>query len=525
MRENRFLLLIAFLALLCYTVNLDAFEANLMEARNFVTANEMLVDGHWWETTMNGKARLEKPPLPTWITAIFGSLSSNISITILRLPAAFMGVLLVVWTYLLAKSYFENYKIAQWAGICTASSLLVIEMARTGTWDIFYVSFAIGSFAFLLKGLKANSIPSFLTGGILFGFSILSKGPVAGIMLLAFLSALFLNLEAKTLFMHWKGVMLFGVVAGIIGLSWPIYNFIYLSEATEAVIQKESITWTSKHVKPFYFYLIFPLFSGIWAIAALFSLIPSIAKKTIGKPYWSLIAWIGVTLFFFSLLPMKKERYLLPVIPILGMLLGSFVHGILQDKNSTSLKKISWTAFGISSIGLSLSPIALFFIPSNVSGLIEPFSNIGLLLLSATGIYATIQLYRKHYRHAILAVAISPLIICFFLMPQIAAIHYKNPSFISPSKLMKNQALKTNEIYGASEADMRVVFALGKKLLPIDQAQEAVKNGPVYAVIELNQHQLQEKFPNCIIERLDSSGHHITAKNYGIQAYKITLKQ
>ena len=45
--------------------NLDVIYVNIMEARNFVTAREMLYKGNWLLTTMNDFPRYEKPPLPT----------------------------------------------------------------------------------------------------------------------------------------------------------------------------------------------------------------------------------------------------------------------------------------------------------------------------------------------------------------------------------------------------------------------------------------------------------------------------
>jgi hypothetical protein len=52
-----------------FFINLEAHDVDLMEARNFVTAREMAVEGHWLIPTMNGELRIAKPPLPSWITA------------------------------------------------------------------------------------------------------------------------------------------------------------------------------------------------------------------------------------------------------------------------------------------------------------------------------------------------------------------------------------------------------------------------------------------------------------------------
>ena len=70
------LFILSSVAFLVFFTHMDALLVNIMEARNFITAREMIQDGHWLLTTINGEARYQKPPLPTWLTAfsaiIFG---------------------------------------------------------------------------------------------------------------------------------------------------------------------------------------------------------------------------------------------------------------------------------------------------------------------------------------------------------------------------------------------------------------------------------------------------------------------
>ena len=63
---------ILFGLVLCCTffVNNKAIFVDIMESRNMITAREMVYDGNWLTPTMNGELRLEKPPLPTWLTAV-----------------------------------------------------------------------------------------------------------------------------------------------------------------------------------------------------------------------------------------------------------------------------------------------------------------------------------------------------------------------------------------------------------------------------------------------------------------------
>ena len=78
-------LLLFVIEMLGFTI--DSIPVSIMEARNFISAREMLTDDNWILTTMNGEARYEKPPLPTWITAIFGYLFGIKSVLALRWPA------------------------------------------------------------------------------------------------------------------------------------------------------------------------------------------------------------------------------------------------------------------------------------------------------------------------------------------------------------------------------------------------------------------------------------------------------
>src|SRR5690554_4462072 len=76
--------------------HLDVIPVTIMEARNFISAREMVQDGNWLLTTMNGEARYEKPPLPTWLTAISGILFGLKSTFALRFPAILFVMILGV---------------------------------------------------------------------------------------------------------------------------------------------------------------------------------------------------------------------------------------------------------------------------------------------------------------------------------------------------------------------------------------------------------------------------------------------
>ena len=95
-------------SLIAFFVNNGAIEANIMEARNLTTAREMLQNNSWLEPTMNGNLRFEKPPLPTWITAVTMYFTGQENLSLLRLPAALAALLMVFFLFKLTEELTDD---------------------------------------------------------------------------------------------------------------------------------------------------------------------------------------------------------------------------------------------------------------------------------------------------------------------------------------------------------------------------------------------------------------------------------
>lgn len=309
---------------------LDAPEIGLMEARNFVAAREIHAGGSWLLPTMNGELRLAKPPLPTWLVAAVMQLTgSTTDLGLLRLPSAVGACLLVLFFWALARRLTppdDEGRTAWLAALVLASSLLLLTAGRDGNgWDIYCYCFMTGALAACVRGLQRPG-PGwgwFAVAGGLIGLSVLSKGPVAPYgMLLPFLLAYALRGDRAALRRHWPGLLLMAVLGLALGCAWPLYVLSqHLSEAS-AVAQTESTAWANRHVQPFWFYSSFPAFMGFWALASVAALVWPYAAPRIRPyaPYALLLVWVAATLVLLSLVPEKKERYLLPVLPPLALL-------------------------------------------------------------------------------------------------------------------------------------------------------------------------------------------------------------
>ncbi|MDP4132210.1 MAG: glycosyltransferase family 39 protein, partial [Bacteroidota bacterium] len=324
-KRNIQILLLLSIVVCTFLANNSVLEANIMESRNLVTAREMLQNGNWLQPTMNGEQRLEKPPLPTWITATVMAVSGQDNMAWLRLPAVLAGLLLIFFLFRLTEELTDDKDLPFLAAGTAASSFYILFMARDISWDIFSHSFMLGAIWLIHKFLK-NKIQKpggYIGAGILMGLSALSKGPVAFYaLLLPYLLArgFVYGWRIRTVKKTWLLAMI--LITLIIGLWWPVYSYLTNPDYSTFVTRKETTAWINRSIRPFYHYWSFPVQSGIWTIIAIIVLAFPYAQKRINSllNYKLIAAWIWVSVLLLSLFPEKKERYLFPVMIPLAIL-------------------------------------------------------------------------------------------------------------------------------------------------------------------------------------------------------------
>ncbi|MCR5890122.1 glycosyltransferase family 39 protein [Hymenobacter sp. J193] len=328
-----------------FFVHLGTPEVGLMEARNFVAAREMVAGGSWLIPTMNGALRLAKPPLPTWAVAALQTLTGPTdNLGILRLPAVCMATLLVFFFWGLARELTRLLpaeadapgRTAWLAAVVLASSLLLITVGRDGQWDIFSNAWMVGCLWLLVRGLRTGALGAYAGAGLLLGFTILSKGPVAlYALLLPFLVVYFTRVGPRpgAIAKPIVGILLFLVTGGVVGGFWPWYVWSHVQPEVLVVARVEVASWGERHVQPSWYYVNFPVFTGVWALVALVSLVVPYARQRAARyiPYVFCLGWLLVTLFLLSVVPEKKERYMLPLMLPQALLLT----GLLRSWETT----------------------------------------------------------------------------------------------------------------------------------------------------------------------------------------------
>ncbi|TGE21398.1 hypothetical protein E5K00_14000 [Hymenobacter aquaticus] len=321
-----------------FFAHLGALPVTLMEARNFVAAREMAAGGSWLLPTMNGQLRLAKPPLPTWSVATLLRLTHEAANpALLRLPAAAMATLLVLFFWGLTRELTRPApdealapgRTAWLAALVLGSSLLVVTVGREGQWDIFSNSLAIGSLWLLARGWNQPG-PAYLTfvgAGLLLGGTFLSKGPVSlYTLVLPFVAATLTRWQPggrARLRQHLRGTLVAAGVGLLVGGAWPLYVWQHVPAAAAAVARVEVSSWSERHVEPGWYYFNFAVFVGVWALVALAALAAPYARPRAARfvPYGFGLAWLLAALVLLSVVPAKKERYMLPLLPPLVLLL------------------------------------------------------------------------------------------------------------------------------------------------------------------------------------------------------------
>jgi|GEM_PF-3030342 len=331
-----------------FFVHGDAPSISLMESRNFVAAREMVAGGSWLIPTMNGELRLAKPPLPTWAVAVLQQLTGPTEqLGLLRLPAALAATLLVFFFWGLARELTRAQpaeapgRTAWLAALVLGSSLLVIVTGREGQWDIFANSLMVGALWLLVRGWQqpGRALLPLAGAGLLAGLAMLSKGPVTVYaILLPFLGAYLVRQPShrRQVARQGWGTALAAVVALLVGLSWPFYIWLEVAPAALKVARTEIASWGDRHVQPFWYYWSFFAFTGLWALVALVSMVWPYARPRLQRflPYGVALAWVAGALLLLSLVPEKKERYMLPLMPPLALLIA----GMLRYWESSASK-------------------------------------------------------------------------------------------------------------------------------------------------------------------------------------------
>lgn len=399
--KPNYFLIVVFVFISMLMAHLAIIPTNIMEARNIISAREMVTEDHWIFTTLNDLPRYEKPPLPTWITALFGKIFGFEDFFYMRLPVVLITGLLSFFVYKLLKLLKLNVEYIFQTILILLTSFYIFFAGRDNNWDMYTHAFMIGGIYFLFRQFSIQKIDYFsiIISALFLAASIMSKGPVS-------LYALFLPFLIAYFFVfreNWKrnliytSIVLF--VGCILGFIWMWYVKANDPETFLRVANKEVNNWHSYNTRPIYYYWSFFTQSGIWTIAAFISLFYPYFKHKVAYPkiYKFVWLWTIFSVILLSLIPEKKSRYLLPVLIPLALNTGFYIEYLrvefknIQNKKEKYLIHFSFGIIAIIALIVAFGGI-IYFRESIFKNFQNPINKwlIGLLVV---GLYCSYTIY------------------------------------------------------------------------------------------------------------------------------------
>lgn len=309
---------------------------------------------------MNGETYAEKPPLFFWLTVLASKIFPFETAS--RWVSAFSGLGTFLMTYFLGRET-GNKEIGFTACLVLMSCSLYTWLMTTGNIDTTLTFFTTLSLYFYIRWDSGNKHKFLTLSYAACGLGILTKGPVALLvpwLVYAIREILkrFRREKRSPFHLIWGPLLALGITS-----AWLIPACMGGGpEYTQMIIFKQNLGRAMEsfaHVRPWYYYLYnFPLNTMPWFIVFLGS-VPRIKELTREKnrTFSIFVLWACTVFIFFSLMPGKRERYLLPGLPAFSLIIAY----ILARRDEQAEALISVRIIGIltlaAGIGLLIFPL------------------------------------------------------------------------------------------------------------------------------------------------------------------------
>lgn len=491
------------IVLLMLLIHLEVPNITIMEARNFITSREMIQDNNWILTTMNGEPRYQKPPLPTWLTAISGMAFGANSIAALRLPAVLMILFSGFFIYFLSLKLQLSKNHSFRNSLLFVTSFYVVGIINEAPWDIFAHGFMLAGIYFLFRFFNENIHLwkyAFLAA-VFTGLSILSKGPVSLFaVFLPFIIAYGITYKFQEFKKKIVPFVTFIVLSFALGSWWFLYVRYADSEAFLAIATKETGNWSSYNVKPFYYYWSFFVQSGLWTIPSFIGLLyPYLINRVENKKAYKLTFWwtiIAVVLL--STIPEKKARYLMPVLIPLALNTGFYIQYLIQSFSKLTSKKETYPVyfnFGLIATAGICFPVALYFILKETLQvyLINYFTT--SIAVVTIGVLLYLSLIRKQFKNTFYLSILFMVSILVFGLP-ISTAFTKKETYTSINSLQQFEKENNINTYAIHTITPEMIWDYNGKIKNIylnDQLNVPTENSFGLLIPTINIEEINNK--------------------------------
>ena len=336
----------------------------------------MSQSGDWITPKVNGILRFDKPPFYYWLMAIIYSIPGNQSWDQLgslsaRLPSALASLFLflIIGESILYHHHKSKYKsyLAFVSSLAFALSPLVIIWSQTAVSDSLLCGTIGISLLLFWRKFVDNGSKNIILPWIVLSLAILTKGPVAFIIVLLTLSTFLLTQK------DWKRLLfkikpLQGILITLL-ISIPWYLIIFLKEGKPFLnsflgyhnLQRYTSV-VNNHSEPWWFFLnmmvigtlpfsIF-LFHGIFETIREYIIDNGRESKNDNSLYLFSLCWLFSILIFFSISATKLPSYWLPASPAAAILIAKSANIFINKQKNIS---ILWVFTSLILLGISIA--------------------------------------------------------------------------------------------------------------------------------------------------------------------------
>lgn len=334
-KPDRERLWLAAFGLLVFLAGLGGHDLwNPDEPRYAVVAREMLERGDFVLPHLNGEVYTQKPPLLFWSIAAASLPFGAVTEWSARLPSALAAWIALLLVHDLGRRLFPGDKTALLSTLAFGTCWKILWQSHVGQIDMLLTCLVTAAVWFWARS-RLEKRPSLVWGfWLCTGLATLAKGPV-GLLppLLAITVHLALEKDGSALRdLRWgRGLLLWASVV----LAWLLPAIARGGASyAEKLVFRQTVTryidpW--HHHQPFHYYLttalpadflpwIFLLPAALWAAWRGLRGEPRLDAE---RRWWRfLLAWVVVTLLFFSASSAKRTVYVLTLYPALALLVG-----------------------------------------------------------------------------------------------------------------------------------------------------------------------------------------------------------
>jgi 4-amino-4-deoxy-L-arabinose transferase-like glycosyltransferase len=313
-------------------------------------ALETARNGNWIEPTLMGEPRIKKPPLVTWIAAAsmlpvdtgqiatreHGDRVQQMLQWSVRLPLLAVTAVTLLATWMTAALVLS--KRDAWIAVAVlASNYLFLRFARNTTTDIYLLMFVAIANAALARLLLAKpTMSTAVVAGLACGLAFMTKGPVMIVQTFAPWLAMIAFQRRSGLTLNrvglgkWSAVAVFTL---LVGLPWyamvisrnPHVWSTWFSEVSRHGATNNQASFVLKYAG-------LPLFMFPWTALFVVGLIACFGADRRRWPNrWAALWLLLLPLVVMSLVPDRKERYLLPML-VPASLVAAFGASLLLER-------------------------------------------------------------------------------------------------------------------------------------------------------------------------------------------------